>query len=232
MLKLAIFDLDGTLTATNAVDSECFVDAVSEELGFLIDSDWSVYEHCTDSGIVTEAFAKHFGRPPTPLETDRLRATFRRLLETRLAERPQLFTEIPGAVHLLSNLHKYDWDTCIATGAWSTSAELKRDVAGIPKDIAIFSSDIHPSRETIVATAIEAMQRANGGIRYERIVVVGDGVWDVTTARRLGLGFLGVGAGDGAQRLLQAGARAVVPDFSCVETTLAHLEFAERPLHI
>lgn len=229
MAKLAVFDLDGTLTTSNAVDADCFVEAVSEELGFLIDSDWSIYEHCTDAGIAAEALARRFGRPATSPEMDRLRATFRRLLETRLAQQPELCTEVPGAAHLLSNLHKQGWHACIATGAWSMSAELKRNAAGLPRDIAIFSSDIHPFRETIVATAIEAMRRANAVTHYERIVSVGDGVWDVATALRLGVAFLGVGAGDPAQRLVQAGAGAVVPDFASLETTLAHLESAEPP---
>jgi hypothetical protein len=50
--QLAIFDIDGTLTATNAVDDECYARAVAEMLGVAPEAiDWSGTPHVTDSGI-------------------------------------------------------------------------------------------------------------------------------------------------------------------------------------
>jgi beta-phosphoglucomutase-like phosphatase (HAD superfamily) len=41
MTRLAIFDLDGTLTDTNAVDDECYLEAMSTELGCAPNPDWT-----------------------------------------------------------------------------------------------------------------------------------------------------------------------------------------------
>src|SRR5436305_2902981 len=116
MTRLAIFDLDGTLTDTNAVDGECYVEAMSTELGCAPNSDWATYQHCTDAGIAHEALANFFGRPASSQEIDRLRGRFVALLEARLAEDPSRFAAMPGAAALLSRLQEEGWHLCIATG--------------------------------------------------------------------------------------------------------------------
>jgi phosphoglycolate phosphatase-like HAD superfamily hydrolase len=49
---------------------------------------------------------------------------------------------------------------------------------------------------------------------FARIVSVGDGSWDVRTARNLRLPFLGIGSGDGETKLRRAGATHVLEDFA------------------
>lgn len=129
MTRLAIFDLDGTLTRTNAVDGECYLEAMSTELGCALNPDWTTYQHCTDAGIAHEALADFFGRRATSEEIDRLRERFVALLEARMTEDPSRFSAIPGAIALLSRLQEEGWHLCIATGGWSISAELKRRAA-------------------------------------------------------------------------------------------------------
>ena len=54
-MKVVIFDIDGTLTQTNAVDSECFIRSVREILGVEdFETDWSQYQFVTDSGVAQE----------------------------------------------------------------------------------------------------------------------------------------------------------------------------------
>jgi beta-phosphoglucomutase-like phosphatase (HAD superfamily) len=56
-MKLAIFDIDGTLTETNKVDNECFVKAFADSHNITgIETDWTRYKHVTDSGIALEIF--------------------------------------------------------------------------------------------------------------------------------------------------------------------------------
>lgn len=87
-MKLVVFDIDGTLTRTNAVDEECYVRAFEEELGFTgIDTDWSLYPSCTDAAIALELFARHRGREPAAGEIDRVRRRFFGFLEAALAPR-------------------------------------------------------------------------------------------------------------------------------------------------
>ena len=50
--KLAVFDIDGTLVQSLAVDEACFVRAFAEVLGIEdIDTDWAHYDHVTDDGM-------------------------------------------------------------------------------------------------------------------------------------------------------------------------------------
>jgi phosphoglycolate phosphatase-like HAD superfamily hydrolase len=234
MKRLAIFDLDGTLAATTAVDEECYVRAFREELGCDLDTDWSAYEHCTDWGIAREALAGHFGRPPGADDLAPVRRRFRALLEARLAKEPHAFREVRGAGRLLHHLAERGWRVAIATGGWGVSAELKRRAAGLPTEIPIVSSDHHWTREAIVRAAIERLRPAAGtddgsGADDERIVSVGDGVWDVRTAARLGLPFVGVADAERAQRLRTTGAHTVLPHFADLPATLDALETARRP---
>ena len=65
---------------------------------------------------------------------------------------------------------------------------------------------------------------------FTRTVSVGDAVWDVRAAARLGLAFVGIGAGEPAARLRADGVSHVVPDFVDTERFFAALEEATVPL--
>ena len=58
------------------------------------------------------------------------------------------------------------------------------------------------------------------------VVYVGDGVWDLRAARRLGHGFVGVGGDRGRERLVREGASVVLRDFTDLEGTVAALSAA------
>ena len=53
-MHLVMFDIDGTLVHSYDFDEECYVEAVEEVLGCAVNSDWSKYQHVTDSGILDE----------------------------------------------------------------------------------------------------------------------------------------------------------------------------------
>jgi phosphoglycolate phosphatase-like HAD superfamily hydrolase len=75
-VKLAVFDIDGTLTDTEAVDTERFVSAFRQEFGLRLDElDWGAYPHATDSGITREVFQRTFSREPRLDEIRRLKET-------------------------------------------------------------------------------------------------------------------------------------------------------------
>jgi len=55
-MNLAVFDLDGTLTTTFAVDVQCFVQAFRIALNIeRLNTNWTEYHDVTDSGLVTRA---------------------------------------------------------------------------------------------------------------------------------------------------------------------------------
>lgn len=228
-MRVAIFDLDGTLAATNAVDSACFLDAFRAEFGFTPSSDWASYEHCTDEGITIEAVETRLGARPTPPQLSSVRERLGELLRTAAESSPHLFLPVPGAAALLRHLARREWKVCIATGAWRVSAECKLAAARLPAGLPVFPCDGLASREAILAAAI-AHARTEVREPIDRVVAVGDGVWDVAAAARLGLPFVGVGTGAAARRLFDAGAAVVLADFRDLPAAMSALESASEPL--
>ena len=84
-------------------------------------------------------------------------------------------------------------------------------------------------RDEIVTTAIRRCAKKAGGIAFDRIVSVGNGVWDVKTAAGLALPFVGIGAETDLGLLRQAGANHVIESFTDVEATLLLFDRALPP---
>lgn len=216
-MKLAIFDIDGTLTNTNSVDNECFVKALAEACEITeIDTDWAAYPHTTDSGITQHVFQEKFGRSPEETEVGKFKSCFVEMLSEQYQSNSSSFAEVPGASMTLNRLQQNsDWAVAIATGCWRESALLKLKAAKIDADgIPAAYAEDGLSREDIIKAAVSRSLEQNRVSRFEKIVSIGDGVWDVRTARRLNFAFLGIGCGESATRLRQAGAKHVVEDFS------------------
>lgn len=230
-LKLAIFDVDGTLTRTSEVDDECWVRAVRLAWGVEgISTDWSAYRHSTDEAIAAEVMERYGGRTATRGDLDELRECFASLIEREARERPERFSATPGAGELLRALPTRGWTPAIATGGWRRTALVKLRTAGVPVDgiPAAFADDAWPREELIRIAATRAA--AIGGVgRVEGIVYIGDGVWDVTAARVRGYGFVGVAAEPPrAEALRRAGAPAVLPDLRDIDRVLDAIERRSR----
>ena len=212
-MHLVMFDIDGTLTQSCAVDSECFARAVCETLGLTrIDCEWTRYQHVTDSGIAAEIFERAFARAPDRWELDRVCDRFVELLEERLALDPFLCRAVAGAGQVLSELRaRGDIAVALATGGWARSARLKLRTAGLDAaDLAFASADDSSSRHQIMLTARGRAAAQYSVERFDSFVYVGDAVWDMDACRNLGVPFIGIGAG----QLQAAGATYVIPDFS------------------
>lgn len=231
-MKLAIFDIDGTLTNTNSVDDQCFVKALAEAHAITnIITDWASYPHTTDSGIMAQVFQEKFGRDPRETELGKFKNSFVNLLDEQYKSNSSGFDEIAGAAIALERLKREpDWVVAVATGCWRASALLKLsaakiDIDGIP---AAYAED-GLSREAILESAVSQSLERYAQTSFEKIVSIGDGLWDVRTARRLGFDFLGVGSGQAAAMLHNAGAKHVVEDFADYDKLISVLNEAETP---
>ena len=102
-MTLVIFDIDGTLIESFALDTAAFVDAFRDVFGFDdICEDWASYPHVTDIGILTEVFMLRHDRAPSPEEIASVQARYVALLSERVTAaglRP-----LPGAAAMLSRL--------------------------------------------------------------------------------------------------------------------------------
>jgi len=212
---LAIFDIDGTLTATNAVDDECYCEAAADLLGVTsTEIDWSEAPHVTDSAIADYLWKRYRHRSPTVQEISQLQQRFIALLEMELARAPDRFAPIGGANEVVACLTADGWTVAIATGGWYKSAAMKLRVIGLSSGaVAVASADDAHSREEILQLAQRRAETRPGG-QFRVVVSVGDAPWDVRTAYKLGLPFVGVGSGSKVERLRAAGAAVVLADLA------------------
>ncbi|SRR5258706_9115125 len=220
MPRLIMFDIDGTLTETDDVDTRCYIQAMSEHLGVAIDSDWSRYRHVTDSGIAAELFEK-YGRPLG--ELDQVRARFIALITDALRVVPDGCTQIAGAADFLRSLRQTPGLIVgFATGGWSESARAKLHHAAIDiNNLPFASADDAESRIDIMNACRNRAEHR--GTPISETIYVGDGIWDAQASQSLGWRFIGIANGVRAGQLRQAGARNVFPDFRDPQAVLAAL---------
>ncbi len=212
-LVLVLFDVDGTLTGSFDLDSATYLDALRETFGFDgVSDDWSSYRHVTDAGILAEVCEMKWGRAPDAGEAVRFEDCYLSLLKARL-EAVGGLKEIAGAGEILRLVGaKERYRIAYATGAWKRAALCKLESAGLPTFVPAEFSDDALSREEI-CTLAQRLAAQRYGETFARVVSVGDGVWDVRTASRLGYGFVGIARDAGAVKLRDAGAVEVLPDF-------------------
>ncbi|HOO78137.1 MAG TPA: haloacid dehalogenase-like hydrolase [bacterium] len=231
-MNLAIFDVDGTLTKTLDVDAECFVEAFAQEFGITgFSTDWGSYQHYTDSGIADQIYAEATGAGLDAEAHQRLINRFMLLLSSRANDEPELFGEVDGAGETLERLKAEGaWKIAICTGCWLESARYKLQKAGIdPGGIPLATADDSMVRSRIFRMALKRSRQCYRVRHFDRVVYVGDGVWDVAMTRELDHPFIGIGRGDRADRLRGLGAGVVFPDLSDYPAFRRALEEATVP---
>ncbi len=231
-MKLVIFDIDGTLTQTSAIDEVCFRAAYAELLELPdISAELETCPHVSDTGITRHIYHTRLARAPHDHEEAAICARVVELLHEHHQRDVAHFAEVSGAVAMLEQLaDKRDWAIAVATGCWRASAELKLRAANIllHEKPAGFAED-GPARETIVSAAIERAKQNYNRTSFDKIVSVGDGVWDVKTAANLSLSFVGIGADARAEMLRHNGANHILPDYNDGNSFFHYLEEALIP---
>lgn len=230
--RLAVFDIDGTLTRTNEVDNDCFQAAHGALLGETAVADnWGGFSHMTDSCISRELFERTKGRAPLASETQTIQYDFIARLQSAHAAAAMRFAPVSGAATAMVRLREATgWDVALASGGWGISARLKLGLAGIDADTmpGAFGDEFF-SREEILSTAINRAGKDYGVKAFDRIVSIGDARWDVTTARNLGLPFVGVSTDNDSEFSRSVGAANIIADYTDFDALLELLERAEAP---
>lgn len=228
ILNLVIFDVDGTLTKSSKVDLASFSFLLTKTLGVKdMNPNLAAYEHATASYIYRYHYHQANGRNPRPDEITVAQHQHAALLKHAMSQNPKCVRAITGANEVLARLRKNPhWQVALATGAWSPSTQAKLahagvDVEGVP---AAYADDAL-SREGIVGKARERAAATAQLIHFDRVVLVGDGLWDLRTARNLDYGFIGITCESDPAMLRQHGARVVLPDFSNPDLFMRALEF-------
>ena len=180
-MHLVVFDIDGTLTATNKVDNECFVLAMQEVLQITdIDTDWTKYRNVTDQGCLEEIVHRHKRRYGTETELNRVKQRHLALLQERADSDAKLFRSIAGAHETIERLKMLpNVRIALATGAWLESAQIKLRTArftmeGIPMATC---NDSFPAKKSSGLQRQEPFRRLVLGLRQRPTWVMQYGIY-------------------------------------------------------
>ena len=229
-MNLVMLDIDGTLTQSYDYDREIFGLAIAEVLGCPpVDADLNGYVDKTSTGVTLEAIGRFTGRNPKPEELEEVKRRVFWRLKRMYQESPGVFSEVPGASRFLERLRKLDGaGIAIATGCWRSEALFKLRASGLNVDgIPLATSDDDRNRMRIMEISAEKARGFYACPTFERVVYLGDGLWDLQASRSLGYGFVGIGPR--VQALRDAEAGRWHPDFMEIEAVLASVAAALKP---
>ncbi|MEQ9299785.1 MAG: HAD hydrolase-like protein [Cyclobacteriaceae bacterium] len=211
-MNLVIFDIDGTIVDSVSADDQCFIQSFEDLHNIdLSQSDWHDFRHVTDSGLTIEIFETHFGRKPLDEEVQELKDYFYKLLTQRSND----ITEIRGAKNTLTSfIDNPKISIAFATGGWRETALLKLSTIGFELgDLILTSANEHFDRSEITKLAIDTSLQVENLDSFETITYIGDGLWDLKTAQRLGINFIGIDYHQN-NKLIKVGAAKVVTDLT------------------
>ncbi|MEX0968498.1 MAG: HAD hydrolase-like protein [Bacteroidia bacterium] len=214
-MNLIIFDIDGTLSQTDGIDTQCYVQAIEEVMEEkVLNTDWDSYENVTDEALTQLIFKNVLKRLPATHEVEQVKSRLVELLNFHSRKDPAAFREVAGAkLFFRKMMSQHDWAVAIATGCWHGSAEVKLAAidfnrAGVP----LATADLAATKPGILAEAERLAKEAHGQKEFARRIYVGDRAYDLRSAESQGMEFLGIDI-TGSGKLHQAGAPRVIKSF-------------------
>ena len=188
-MHAVIFDIDGTLLHSAAVDDALYREAVRRVLGEVqLRPSLHAYDYVTDTGVLSQILADN----RIPIEQKpfhEIKSHFVDLLRGHVEEHGP-FVEVPGAGELLNSLRASTAHAvAIATGGWSERAVLKLESAGLVfDDMPLATANDHQERTGIMELALTQL-----GNHFDSVTYYGDGPWDRQACTDLGWQFVAVG---------------------------------------
>ena len=189
-MHAVIFDIDGTLLQSVAIDDELYRQAVRHLLPDVhIRPAIAEYDYVSDSGILTQIFADNGIATDDELAAA-IQSRFVELLDDHI-DQSGPFPEIPGALDFLQHhIQSSEHAVAYATGGWRASARLKLSAAGFGGlDVPLATADDALDRKDIMLTALSHL-----GDTFRSITYYGDGPWDRDSSQQLGWNFVAVGS--------------------------------------
>jgi phosphoglycolate phosphatase-like HAD superfamily hydrolase len=219
-VRIALFDIDGTLLSMGGAARDAFTQALTEASGRPIVPGKTSFVGKTDPQIARELLTRHGVEgeelAPAVLETIRLYLGY---FESALAG-ARGARLLPGVPTLLAALSRRD-DVRVAllTGNVERGARLKLDHFDLTSyfdfRISAFGSD-HADRYQLPAKALERARSVFGpGVSGDQLVIIGDSEHDVLCGRGVGARSVAVSTGWTAAETLRAlGPDVLLPDLS------------------
>jgi len=199
LLRLVLFDIDGTLLSAGGAAARAFRRALVEVFGTAGPVEGHSFAGKTDPQIAGELLsAAGLGRSQIEAGLPSLWDAYLRELPDELSATP--ITVHPGVVDLLERLQRWDGRvaTGLLTGNLEPGARLKLDTAGIGFGrfaLGAYGSD-HAERSRLPEVAVRRAERKFGH-RFEgkQIVIIGDTPHDISCGEALSVRTIAVATG-------------------------------------
>jgi phosphoglycolate phosphatase-like HAD superfamily hydrolase len=196
MVKLVLFDIDGTLVHTGGAGIKAFAKAFATEFGIANGTERMKFAGRTDVGLVREFFRLH-GIEPDPEHFQRFFASYVFWLDHILAQ--SATQACPGIWELIRDLQQLPEPPLLGllTGNIRLGAEIKlRHFRLWDEFVTGAFADDHEDRDHIAHAAHRRGSRVLGRkLRGEEIVVIGDTPLDIKCGRAIGANVLAVATG-------------------------------------
>ncbi len=230
MQKLILFDIDGTLIASNRVGSKAMIRAMEALIGSSDSMQAISMAGKVDWAIWREALAAHgYSHEEVDARLPELWQRYQMELADILASPEHRHPEpLPGVRALLEALHEQEGVLLgLLTGNIEAGAWMKLRSAGLDGffQFGAFGNDA-ADRPALPAVALERAARLAPAQRFagKDIVIVGDTVYDIQCGEALGVRAIGVATGPtDAETLRAAGADRVFESFEPTSAVLAAL---------
>ncbi len=218
-MKIAVFDLDGTLVSSDNAIISAFKQCAKKHHLPAVDP-YHIKNHI---GLIGKDFFQQlYGQTLIALESydfDEIYEDFQTIYyELHLKQKgASCFEGIEGQ---LTKLHKQGWILALCTGKGRKGAEQDLEANGILEYFSVLktASDGFPSKP--YPQILDATITQCGG-KYQDAIMIGDTSYDIQMAAALGVKSLGVLWGyHDRQRLEQAGATRLISDVSLLFTEI------------
>jgi len=225
MVRLVLFDIDGTLVRTGGAGTQAFARVFATEFNAVDGFEQLKFSGRTDFAIVREFFGAH-QVPPTP-------ENFRRFFERYVFWLDHILHDsrggiCPGALDFIADLQAIPDRPVLGllTGNLRLGAEIKLRHFNLWEifQTGAFADD-HEERDQIAAIARDRGSRIlNRPLRGEEVLVIGDTPLDIRCARAIEARVLAVATGGSTLSELEQHA----PDYAVADLTTIRAEDVVR----
>lgn len=204
MVRLILFDIDGTLIRTGGAGEKAFARVCESQFGVVNGTARLSFAGRTDPSIVRDFFQHH--------EIEPSEANFRKFFEAYVFILDRLLGEhtgrvLPGVEAMLERLHELRPAPIVGllTGNIRLGAEIKLRHYGLWDHFQVGGfGDDHEDRGRIAAIArLRGCQMAGDDLSGTEIVVVGDTPHDIACGRAIGARSLAVATGSFTREQLE-----------------------------